>query len=208
MPFTALQRDSLHSPRAAGLCVARSSRRQASIWSAVACTCVVCTTQSWKAGSCRVVGQLGPASSQLLMCWRPGSRLSGAGEMARSSGPRLPLRWAGRRHLPEPSSSLCPREPSGRGPRLSKASHWLPGIKVGLQAGPLVGSVGRGWLGPASVCLIKGTLDLGILPCRFFFFLVQYLLLDKIPYTYSLLLTTVFLLFSWFIVDIYGSQIQ
>ena len=130
--------------------------------------------------------------------------------MARSSGPRLPLRRAGCHHLPEPSSSLCLHEPSGHGPGLSKASSWLPGIEVGLQAGPLVGSVGRGWLGPASVRLIKGTLDLGILACRFFFFLVQYLLLDKIKisYTYSLVLTTGLLLFSWFIVDIYEYQTQ
>lgn len=83
------------------LCVGRSSRNHALIWSTAACTCVVYKTQSWKAGSSGGVGQLGPAGSQLLMwlaawltplrCWRDG----------RSSGPRLPLRWAGCHHLPE-----------------------------------------------------------------------------------------------------------
>lgn len=60
----------------------RFSRRHASVWSAVARTCVACETQSWKAGSGGGVGQLGPAGSQLLMwlaawltplrCWRDG----------------------------------------------------------------------------------------------------------------------------------------
>lgn len=49
----------------------------------MACTCKVCKIQSWKAGSSRGVGQLGPAGSQLLMwltawlvalrCWRDGA---------------------------------------------------------------------------------------------------------------------------------------
>jgi hypothetical protein len=66
------------------LCVGSSLRRHASIWSTVACICVVCKIQSWKAGSSRGVGQLGSAGSQLLMwlaAWLTPLRCWGDGEI-------------------------------------------------------------------------------------------------------------------------------
>lgn len=70
------------SAHLARLCVGRPSRLPALTWSTVACTCEVCKTQSWKAGSSGGVGQLGPAGSQRLMwlaawlaplrCWQGG----------------------------------------------------------------------------------------------------------------------------------------
>lgn len=131
----------------------------ASIRSAAACTCVVCRAQSWKAGSCRGVGQRGPAGSQLLMwlaawltplrCWRDGEiqRPQATTEVGRMPPPTRAFLF-----------SLSPgvtwtRALAFQG--FGLAHLWDPLDKVGL----------------ACLQSNKRTLDLTlILPCRYFFF--------------------------------------
>lgn len=90
-----------------------------------------------------VLGNWGRPAASFCCGWLPGSHLSGAGEMARSHGPRLPRRRAGCHQLPEPSSSLYSgvlwaRAPTSQFFRLaawhrSEASHlWDQLGQVGL----------------------------------------------------------------------------
>ena len=116
-------------------------------------------SQSWKAGSCRGVGQRGPAGSQLLMwlaawltplrCWRDGEI---QGPQATTEVGRMP---------PPSRAFLFPLSPGVTWTRalafqgFGLAHLWDPLDKVGL----------------ACLQSNKRTLDLTlILPCRFFFF--------------------------------------
>lgn len=135
----------------------------ASVWSTVACTCVLCKTQSWKAGSCGGVGQFKPAGSQLLMwlaawlaplrCWQDGEiywpqATTEAGRMPPSTAFLLPL-----------SSGAQWAQALG-----FQFFRLAAGIAVRLSFPP-VGSLGQCRLGVAS--LIKGTVDLGFGPVGF-----------------------------------------